>query len=368
MMPGRLGSLIFPVSLILPLLGLAQQPSPADAEQVRSAFTRSMDEGRLLGNGGAVELLAKLKPLVSEDAWSDARGKLVNELLRRGDQVVSTYMFGDEIPPSPAQYDQCDQWFRAANELERSEYAELRMWFCHGRSLMASGGLYAAIEALKRAVSVARNAASPAAQRAPFAYNALGVAYLKFGRISEAEEQFNIAADQEPGWTYPWHHLALAALARGDYPEAQKRYSKAIAAAEKNQQSLGYLHYNLGVLAHEVGDRKEAEKEYRRAQELFEEQRQANQARAKQLESSGNAAEAQPVLERANGFARDEAEAWNALGALRALQRRQTDAAACYEKALQLNPQLAAAEFNLKLLNGRRPAVRRRKRLVNRSS
>ena len=138
-------------------------------------------------------------------------------------------------------------------------------------------------------------------------------------------------------WTFPRHDLALAYLEAGDYAAAQEKFREANDNA--GDQQTGYLHYNLGLLAHQLGKRKEAELEYQTARQLFENQ-------AKQEEGRN-------APERAVVFRNDAAEAYNALGALWAGEGKHRQAAEAYEQSLKLNPNLEAARRNLDLLQSR---------------
>ena len=104
-------------------------------------------------------------------------------------------------------------------------------------------------------------------------YNALGVAYLQQGRMTEAAAEFQKAIDHDsPTWTFPRHDLAFdCILEDGDYSAAEGEYREAIARA--GDQQTGYLHHNLGLLAHQLGKRKEAQIEYETALKLFQEQK-----------------------------------------------------------------------------------------------
>jgi tetratricopeptide (TPR) repeat protein len=317
----------------------AQVPGQNNSEQRTADFERTFSAGRLTGAGGAFEKLQQLKTLVPRDDWTDLRDRLLDELTRRGSQVVNRYTKGDEVPQKRADYEQCAVLYEAAHQLEPSRDSEARMWFCRGRSYLEPGeqrDFDKAVEYLKRAIQLDPD-------NGGYHYNALGVAYLQQGLTTEAGDQFQKAIDHDsPTWTYPRHHLALTYLEAGDYAAAQEKYREAIAKA--GDQQTGYLHYNLGLLAHQLGQRKEAQREYETALRLFEEQMAREEARN--------------APERAVVFKNDAAEAYNALGALWVAQGKRKQAAAAYEKSLKLNPDLAAARKNLELLEGRKQPKR----------
>jgi tetratricopeptide (TPR) repeat protein len=314
-------------------------------DQTMDAFTSALGAGRLVGSMSAMDLLQKLKATLSPDDWADAKESLLTELVRRGDRVISRYTSGDEVPQQKNDYDDCAAWFQAASELESSPRSESRMLFCRGRSSLASRDFTNAIKSLTEAVKTAGDEA--------FLYNALGVAYLVQGRNEDAATQFNEAIKREPAWTYPRHNLALTFMETGRYDLAQKWYQYAIAADERNGLKPGYLHYNLGLLEHQLGSKKEAQQEYQAALALFREQKGLNRQRASQLEKDNRLAEAGAAADRAASFQRDEAQAHNALGALWASQGKIKQAADAYREALSLNPDLTAARHNLELLQNR---------------
>ncbi len=315
---------------------LCQPPQPTKPEQALAEFSRAISGGKLVGSGSAFELLQQMRPWEDPDDWADQRIQLLDELTRRASAVVTRYTNGDEVPQKKADYDQCAALYEAANQLEPSRRSEARMWFCRGRSYLElepgqQREFGKAVEYLKRAIQIAPDDGG-------YHYNALGVAYLQQGLTAEAAEQFQKAIRHDsPTWTYPRHDLALTYLEAGDYFAAQEKYREAIAKA--GDQHTGYLHYNLGILAHQLGQRKEAQLEYETALKLFKDQMAQEEARN--------------APERAVVFKNDAAEAYNALGALWAAEGKRKQAAEAYEQSLKLNPNLAAARNNLDLLEGR---------------
>jgi len=311
-----------------------QTPASNNVEQVLDNFTRAVADGRLVGKGGAAELLDQMRGVVPADDWADQRDRLLDNLTRRGSQVVNRYTKGDEVPQQKGDYDQCAELYDAANKLEPSALSEARMWFCRGRSLLEGEqkNFDLAVDDLKKAIQTAPDDGG-------YHYNALGVAYLEQGKTKEAAEQFQKAVEHDsPSWTYPRHHLALTYIENGDYVAAQREYHEALEMAG-NEQQTGYLHYNLGLLAHQLGQRKEAQREYEIALKLFLDQKAQEEGRN--------------ALDRAARFQRNAAEAYNALGALWKSEGKRKQAEEAYLKSLKLNPDLEAAQRNLDLLHGR---------------
>jgi tetratricopeptide (TPR) repeat protein len=318
------------VAACLPML--CQPAQDASVEQTLAAFNQAISEGRLVGGGSAFDLLQKMKPLVAAEDWGDQRDRLLDELTRRASQVVTRYTTGDEVPQQKPDYDRCAELYEAASQLDPSDRSKARMLFCRGRSYLEPGAqrdFDKALDLLKRAID-----ASP--DDGGYHYNALGVAYLQQGLTTQAAEQFRKAiAHDSPTWTYPRHHLALTDIEIGDYPAAQQKYRQAIENA--GEQQTGYLHYNLGLLAHQLGQRKEAQREYETALNLFKSQMEQEKS-----------------PERAVVFKNDAAQAYNALGALWAAEGKRKQAEEAYDESLKLNPELEAARGNLQLLHGKR--------------
>ena len=327
----------------LTLIVLAAICGPAFCQTAESARQQAMDgfrsavsTGKLVGTGSAFELLQRMRTLVAPDDWDDQRDALLDELTRRASEVVTRYTKGDEVPQTRDDYDRCAALYDAANQLEPAPRTEARMWFCRGRSYLFELRFDEAVEALKKAIQIAPDDGG-------YHYNALGVAYLEEGLTTQAAAEFQRAIDHDsPTWTYPRHDLALTDLEAGDYAAAQQKYRDAIALA--GDQQAGYLHYNLGLLAHQLGQKKEAEIQYNKALKLFQDQMAQEDARN--------------APERAAVFRNDAAEALNALGALWASEGKRSEAADYYEKSLKLNPALAAARNNLELLQGRGKPVK----------
>ena len=311
-------------------------------------FLKALQEGSLLGPDGASELLNQMKKELPAEDWADDRDRLVVELARVGRTVVSRYVEGDEVPQQAADYKRCAAVLEAADQLEPDKGIEARMWFCRARAILYGGtrqDYEAAVQALQKAILLDPETG--------YHYNALGVAYLQMDMNKEAVEQFRKAIEREPAWSYPRHHLALVYMESGDFEAAEKEYQDAIRAAWSSNHRFGYLYYNLGLLAHELGHRKDAEQQYREALELFETEAKTSREQAARL-SAQSKADAQAALTRARILDHDAAEAWNALGALWASERKRKKAEDAYNHALSLNPDLAAARSNLELLHSPR--------------
>ena len=115
-----------------------------------------------------------------------------------------------------------------------------------------------------------------------------------------------------------------------------------------------YLYYNLGVLLHRINRKPEARTEYNLAIEAFENQARIAAEHATRFSEDGNTAEAQLSEQRRATLLKNEAEPYNALGALAQAEGRSAKARAAYESAAAHNPDLLLAAYNLGILDAKK--------------
>jgi tetratricopeptide (TPR) repeat protein len=176
------------------------------------------------------------------------------DLEDRGEQVLLTYLRGEELPQTPDQFSEGERIFASALQLQPgSPYLTARERFCHGRFLVFQKKYADAIGSLRQSIRLE--------PRAGYAYNALGIAYLEMARYDDAAHAFQDAIDRAPLWAYPRHNLALAHWQQGQYRLAVADY---LAAMEK-APTYFYLPYNLGLLYATLNQQKKAESMYRKA-------------------------------------------------------------------------------------------------------
>ena len=212
-----------------------------------------------------------------------------------------------------------------------------RMLFCRGRAL-----------AYQREYDDARKVLEQARDTDPLLpepYNAIGVTFLEQGQYAQAIDSFRKSIDVARDWAYPRHNLALTYIEMGDNRSAVDTYREAI----QRTPQLPYLYYNLGVLFQRINRRSEAQEYYRAAIQKFEDQIRAHRQRAASLAAENPEAKADEDVanQEAGTTVRNEGEAYNALGVLR---RKGDKARQSYKKALNLNPELYAAQYNLGVL------------------
>jgi tetratricopeptide (TPR) repeat protein len=329
-------------------LGILQASPQSEPDAVKTALavfeSARSGEGNLFQPGNVVERLKTMKPAdVSEDVWNLDMATALNSA---ADPVIASYTTGDEAPQPKTAYERCAALYEASNDLSPNPESQARMWFCRGRSALADRNFDKAVEDFKKSIDAAPNAGG-------YHYNSLGVAYLEQGLLPEAKEQFDKAISHEGGgmWTYPLHNLAIASMEDGDYGGAQKEYRLAIEKAGSGQLT-GYLHYNLGIIEYELARKSDAQ-EWQNSRTRRQLQMEAQCEFETALKSFGEEAGKGPKdSERSTAYRGNEAEAYNALGALWKSEGRRKEAEEAYRRSLELKPELEAARTNLRLLLG----------------
>jgi tetratricopeptide (TPR) repeat protein len=287
------------------------------------------------------DALARKDPLAAaaEYARSSATPQQAEALRvsleEHGQKILIQYLRGEQVRQSKSDFELGARYFEEALKLAPlSTYDESRLLFCQGRALVFEEGQLddshyaAATPLLERSILLDPTRA--------YAYNALGIAYLQqvrkhAGYYDRAVAAFHDAMRFAPDWAYPVHNLALALFERGQFAAAAREY----AAAMKLAPQYSYLPYNFAVLNQRLNRLDEAEKLYQLALTT------ADQARR-----DGIVPEVKPWRERN--------EILNALGTVAAAHHRTKDARQFYEKAIQDDPQFAAAKYNLAVLLSRR--------------
>ena len=301
----------------------------AESQRTDDAFETALAQGLLLPEqtGNAFNILAGLRndPSQSPESLQDRERRLRIALEDRGQQVMSQYLEGEEVPQTKADFDQCAKWFEAAlqfdstNNFDRSRYL-----FCLGRAQVFAKQYDDAQRFLDQSIQLD-------ARRA-YAYNALGIAHLE--RIARTGTGFDAAADAfrtamrfAPYWAYPIHNLALVESERGNYDGAIRLYEFAMTVAPR----YSYLPYSLGLLYVRLGDFPNARKWFEQGRETLQ---QYSQPR--------------------NGAWPERARIWNALGTVERSQGREARALDFFQKAIADDPNDLNARHNLALLYAKR--------------
>jgi tetratricopeptide (TPR) repeat protein len=225
-----------------------------------------------------------------------------------GERIVSRYLEGEADPLKKSDFQLAAENFdKAKNLASESVWLESRSAFARGRALIFDKQYDEAIRLLDQAVRL-----DPAGA---IAYNALGIAYLEKPDYPKALAAFEDAVNRAPLWAYAWHNYALAESQMGNYRGAINSYKRAIEVAPQSPQYY-YLPYNLGALYQSLNRLHDAELEYKKSGSL----------------------------------APTRGEPDNALGTIRGIQGKKTEARRLFELALQKDPTLEIARRNLAAL------------------
>jgi tetratricopeptide (TPR) repeat protein len=285
------------------------QEADASAEALKG-FDAALAAGRVLpdSSGSAFSYLPALRRGLSSREYISETNRLRVKLEDLGQQILLTYLRGEESPQTPAEFRRGVSIYEAARQLtQESLLLRARSDFFQGRVALFDKQYGVAIPLLERAVRADSAAAYP--------YNALGIAYLSQANYEYAAGGFRDAIQRAPYWAYPRYNLALTLADEGDYAGAEREYREAIRLAP----GYAYVHYGLALLLHKLGRRSEAAREY-------------------QLAIDANPNRAEPYLGR---------------GALEMFFGKKTKAEQDYRTAIKLDPALPAAAHDLGLLYAR---------------
>lgn len=305
-------------------------PAPSsNPPQAADAFEDAIQNGRLLPEdpNNAAQILAALRndPNQTPADISQKQRRLEVALEDRGQDVLTRYLEGEEIPQIKADFERCSKLFEEAVRLRpAAEFDRSRALFCEGRARIFDRQYADAQRLLESSIQIDSERA--------YAYNALGIAYLE--QIAHTGQGFEAAAGAlhnamryAPYWAYPIHNLALVSSERGDYDEAIRLYQYAMSIAPR----YSYLPYNLGLLYERLGD-------FANAAAWFEKARLV-------LETYGR---------KSGGAWPERARIWNALGTVARSEGREVRAQERFQKALADDPGDINARHNLALLLAKR--------------
>lgn len=306
---------------------VVQPPSPS------GPINRNTDEiaeaialGALLPEdpGSASLLIARLTPGTRERIDGERRLRVALE--DEGQQIVSQYLEGDQIPQHGAEFTHCARLFEEAAQLTSpADFDRSRALFCRGRALIFEGRYNEADTQLRQSIQL-----DP---RRAYAWNALGISRLEqiahlpsnpaAAAFDEAATDFLTAMRYAPYWAYPVHNLSLTLSERGDFDGAIRLYRFAMQIAPQ----YSYLPYNLGLLYARLGDNANARKWF---------------------EAAGKVAVAYPRKQ--NGVWPERAQILNALGTLAVERHDATRARTLFNSAMADDPANPNPRQNLALL------------------
>ncbi|HWX40466.1 MAG TPA: caspase family protein [Blastocatellia bacterium] len=145
---------------------------------------------------------------------------LIRALEEIGQQAIDDYM---NCPTSMLRADLFKRGAAAFARLKQlcpaDQRVESKRLFCEGRALIAEDRIEDAIARLEKCVALDATA--------PYAWNALGVAYERDNNVTEAAELFARAARLAPGWVVPRLHLGLQYRRAGEIEKAGSEFKAA---------------------------------------------------------------------------------------------------------------------------------------------
>jgi tetratricopeptide (TPR) repeat protein len=306
-----------------------QRATRADLPVVADASKSGIHIPEMIGNRGNTlhsrdnaSLAAKQSRAIELSADQSGLAPPSSRVMREqeGQQVILTYLNGEQSPQRQTDFDRGAQAFEDALAIngDRS-FTESRLLFCRGRALIFSKRYADAQRMLERSIRIDPGRG--------YAFNALGIAYLEqaagdAANLPRAVASFEDAIRVAPYWAYPVHNLALAEEQLGNYVAAIRQYRKAMTLAPY----ASYPVYNLGLLYQRLN-------RFDKAQEMY------------RLAISNGTAARWPNL----------SEGYNALGTLLAARGRDGAARAQFENALREDARNSLAQHNLALLEAKRP-------------
>jgi tetratricopeptide (TPR) repeat protein len=183
-----------------------------------------------------------------------------------------------------------------------------------------------------------------------YPYNGLGSVQLRQGRYDEARETLQRALQVDPNYSMVYGNLSKVETGDNDFTKALQYLERAI-GTDKD----GFFDQKRRTEAYsDIGNAALKQKKYEAAAEAFKRGLEAspeNLDMARSLSmayrSMGKVDDAIALLTEIIRKNPASAEAYNTLGTIYAEQNRRAEAAAQFQKALQINPNFTPARNNL---------------------
>jgi Flp pilus assembly protein TadD len=181
------------------------------------------------------------------------------------------------------------------------------------------------------------------------AHNGLGVIFDQQGKLQEALQEFREAVKTDPDDAEARYNLGLALVRISkDYQQARTELEQAVRLNPK----MGKAHYQLGRVYENLGEPAQARREFEQAIALNAEDSKAYFALANLSRKQGDRAAAKAYLAQFNQLKqremnRDLATREYRSGTLLAQRKEWDRAIEQFRKALELNPGLNVARFNM---------------------
>jgi tetratricopeptide (TPR) repeat protein len=178
-------------------------------------------------------------------------------------------------------------------------------------------------------------------------------------RFEEAMSWYQRALDLEPGSGDAWYYIGRLAADQNRWQEALQEYERALALDQFREAGVSSVYYRLGLIYHRNVEPRQLEA----ARQAYEDALAAEDFDSKEDEAwaharlgqitfglSGDAARAESEISRALELSPRDKWLHIVLGDLYREIGRRADAAAQYERALQIDPSLDAAQNRLDAL------------------
>ncbi len=306
-----------------PVVGAPPVLAPSGPDAISAAIAR----GAVLpeDTSTASALVAQLP--AGSPQRTDGERRLRVALEDQGQQIISHYLEGDQIPQTRADFARCARLFEEAARIQPGiPFDQSREVFCRGRALIFDRRYAVAEQFLRQSIQL-----DP---KHGYAWNALGISRLEqinsaltapaaTALFNEAAADFRAATRYAPYWAYPMHNLALTLSERGDFDGAIRTYRAAMEIAPQ----YSYLPYNLGLLYTRLGDLDEAKGWFETAEKV-----------------------AVSYPRRQNGRWTERAQTFNALGTVALERHDPAGARKFFEQSLADDPANVSARQNLAVL------------------
>lgn len=322
---------------------LEKEPDSPEANFVKAKI--ALTESDVAGAKAALETVLQARP-----DWAQARYVLGSTLTAAGEYSRARAELSRAVELDPQQLDARKLLAKVHAQLGEHEFAieqgraylaqrpdDSEVRIVVGQSLIRVGR---GEEAYKEVEKI------PEANRDAAAHFALGRLDLAFGRMEQGTARLLKADEMAPGNPQVLRTLLAIDREKGRLADSVARIAKA-AEAQPNDSALAELQGEAALLS---GDAEAGRKHLERAVEIDARNVSAQITLADLAMREGKQAEMIAVLERAAASVPESADLQYRLAGVYEQANRRDDAIAAYEKAIELNDDLAMAKNNLAYL------------------
>ncbi|MBK8151054.1 MAG: tetratricopeptide repeat protein [Acidobacteria bacterium] len=189
----------------------------------------------------------------------------------------------------------------------------------------------------------------------PDAYNTLGTVQIKQNKLAEAKLNFQKAVELNPKFVLAYANLAVVETNQNNFDAAAANLKTAVEIDNGQFFDANRLldaYTSLAVAAIKQKSYTHSAEFFRKAAELAPNNADLQRNLALSLHMTGRSAEGIGILEELIRKNPNVPEAYNTLGLIYAEQNRKQEAAAQFQKALQINPNFTPAQNNLRRVLG----------------